>query len=48
MALLLWSTYRKRDGMSVPFDGEVAWVRPAGLRRYFLGTDTSLIYEYLR
>lgn len=41
-----WSDYRKRDGMTVPFTGEVAWVRPEGRKSYFLGTVTSLSYEF--
>jgi hypothetical protein len=41
-----WSNYQTRDGMTVPFTGEVAWVRPEGRKPYFLGTVTSLIYEF--
>jgi len=41
-----WSDYRKREGMTVPFAGEVAWVRPEGRKSYFLGTVTSLSYEF--
>ena len=41
-----WSNYRARDGMTVPFTGEVAWVRPEGRKPYFLGTVTSLPYEF--
>lgn len=41
-----WSNYRARDGMTVPFTGEVAWVRPEGRKPYFLGTVTSLTYEF--
>jgi hypothetical protein len=40
-----WSNYRERDGMHVPFTGEVAWIRPEGRRRYFVGTVTSLRFE---
>ena len=41
-----WSNYQARDGMTVPFTGEVAWVRPEGHKPYFLGTVTSLTYEF--
>ena len=41
-----WSDYRTRDGMTVPFTGEVAWVRPEGRKPYFRGTVTSLTYEF--
>jgi hypothetical protein len=41
-----WSNYQTRDGMTVPFTGEVAWMRPEGRRPYFVGTVTSLSYEY--
>ena len=41
-----WSNYRTRDGMTVPFTGEVGWVRPEGRKLYFLGTVTSLSYEF--
>jgi len=41
-----WSNYQTRDGMTVPFTGEVAWVRPEGRKPYFLGTVTSLTYEF--
>jgi len=41
-----WSDYRARDGMTVPFTGEVAWLRPGGRRSYFHGTVTSLTYEF--
>lgn len=41
-----WSNYRTRDGMTVPFTGEVAWVRAEGRKPYFLGTVTSLTYEF--
>jgi len=32
--------------MTVPFTGEVAWVRPAGRQTYFHGTVTTLTYEW--
>lgn len=41
-----WSNYQMRDGMTVPFTGEVAWMRPEGRKSYFLGTVTSLTYEF--
>lgn len=41
-----WSNYQARDGMTVPFTGEVAWVWPEGRKPYFLGTVTSLTYEF--
>jgi len=41
-----WSNYQTRDGMTVPFTGEVAWMRPEGRKSYFLGAITSLTYEY--
>jgi hypothetical protein len=40
-----WSNYQTRDGMTVPFTGEVAWMRPEGRKPYFRGTVTSLTYE---
>jgi hypothetical protein len=50
MVMLPWegrfSNYRVRDGMTVPFTGEVAWVRPEGRKPYFLGSVTSLTYEF--
>ncbi len=41
-----WSNYQVCDGMIVPFTGEVAWMRPEGRRPYFVGTVTSLNYEF--
>lgn len=41
-----WSNYQTRNGMTVPFTGEVAWVRPEGRKPYFLGTIASLTYEF--
>jgi hypothetical protein len=40
------SDYRTRDGMTVPFTGEVAWMRPQGRKPYFVGTVTALSYEF--
>lgn len=41
-----WSNYQARNGMTVPLTGEVAWLRPEGRKPYFLGTVTSLTYEF--
>lgn len=41
-----WSNYQMRDGMIIPFTGEVAWMRPDGRKPYFRGTVTSLTYEF--
>ena len=41
-----WSDYRLVDGMQVPFTGEVAWMRPEGRKPYFIGTITSLAFEF--
>jgi hypothetical protein len=41
-----WSNYQTRDGMTVPITGEAAWLRPEGRKPYFLGTVTSLTYEF--
>lgn len=41
-----WSNYQVIDGMTVPFTGEVAWLRPEGRLSYFVGTVTSLSYEF--
>lgn len=41
-----WSNYQTRDGMTVPYTGEVAWMRPEGRKPYFVGTVTSLAYEF--
>jgi hypothetical protein len=50
MVMLPWegrfSNYRVQDGMTVPFTGEVAWVRPEGRKPYFLGAVTALTYEF--
>jgi hypothetical protein len=40
-----WSDYRAHEGMTIPFTGEVAWMRPEGRKPYFHGTVTSLAYE---
>jgi hypothetical protein len=41
-----WSNYQTRDGMQVPFTSEVAWMRPEGRKPYFVGTVTSLKFEF--
>lgn len=40
-----FSNYQTRDGMTVPYTGEVAWMRPEGRKSYFRGNVTSLTYE---
>lgn len=50
MVMIPWeggfSNYRVHDGMTVPFAGEVAWVRSDGRKSYFLGSVTTLTYEF--
>ena len=41
-----WSNYRWHQGVLVPFTGEVAWMRPEGRKPYFVGTVTSLAFEF--
>jgi len=41
----IWSNYQWRNGIQVPFTGEVAWMRSEGRRPYFVGTVTSLTFE---
>lgn len=41
-----WSNYQVIGGMTVPLTGEVAWIRPEGRKPYFVGTVTSLTYEF--
>jgi hypothetical protein len=43
----VWSNYQSKNGMTVPFTGEVAWIRPEGRKPYFIGTVTSLTYGSL-
>ncbi|WP_029528196.1 DUF6920 family protein [Polaromonas glacialis] len=40
------SNYQVRSSMTVPINGQAAWVRPEGRKPYFLGTITSLAYEF--
>jgi hypothetical protein len=42
----LWSNYQRRNGVLVPFTGEVAWMRPEGRKPYFVGTVTALTFEF--
>ena len=42
----IWSNYQTHDGVQVPFTGEVAWMRPAGRKPYFVGTVTALTFEF--
>ena len=42
------SGYEVRDGMTVPTDGEAAWMRPEGRKPYFRGHVRTLIYEWSR
>jgi hypothetical protein len=41
-----WSNYQVRDGVQVPFTGEVAWMRADGRKPYFIGTVTALAFEF--
>ena len=38
--------YEKRESMSVPLEGEVAWLLPAGEKPYWRGRITDLAYEF--
>jgi hypothetical protein len=40
------SHYEVRSGMTVPITGEAAWMPPEGRKPYFIGTITSLVYEF--
>jgi hypothetical protein len=40
------SNYEVRSGMTVPMTGNAGWVRPEGRKLYFIGTFTSLIYQF--
>jgi hypothetical protein len=40
------SNYEVRHGMSVPITGEAAYERPEGHKPYFIGSITSLAYEF--
>ena len=41
-----FTNYQTRDGVTVPFTGEVAWLRPEGRKPYFRATVTALTYEF--
>ena len=41
-----FSNYQATGGMSVPFAGEVAWMRTEGTKTYFKGAVTQLGYEF--
>ncbi len=43
-----YSDYREREGMRVPFSGEVAWLTPEGRRPYWRGAITSASYEFAK
>jgi hypothetical protein len=43
-----WTAYETRDGMLVPTEGEVAWVRPTGRYPYWRGTLAEIRYERAR
>lgn len=49
-ALLPWdcrvSDCQRRNGVMVPTLGEAAWLRREGRKPYFIGTLTSLVYEF--
>jgi hypothetical protein len=40
------SNYQLRSGMLVPTRGEAAWMRPQGRIPYFIGSLSSLSYEF--
>jgi hypothetical protein len=39
--------YKERNGMQIPFEGEVAWVLPEGAKPYWRGSLTEISYQYL-
>lgn len=41
-----WLSYRKWDGMTVPDQGEVAWISEGGPRPYWRGKIESFSFEY--
>jgi hypothetical protein len=41
-----FSTYKQRDGMLVPFLGEVAWMRPEGRKVCVKGVVAQLSHEF--
>ncbi len=40
--------YALRNGMQVPLEGEVAWVMPDGIKPYYRGKLTSLVFEFAK
>lgn len=38
--------YQRRDGMTVPFEGEVAWLLPEGAKPYWRGRIEDLAYHF--
>ncbi len=44
----VWSNYQLYDGMQIPFTGEVAWIRPEGRKPYFIGTVSTLAFEFAK
>lgn len=43
-----YSDYQEREGMQVPFAGEVAWLTAEGRRPYWRGAIRSASYEFAR
>jgi hypothetical protein len=43
-----YSDYQEREGMRVPFSGEVAWLTPEGRRPYWRGVIRSVSYEFAK
>jgi hypothetical protein len=41
-----WSNYQTQGGLTVPFTGEVVWIRPEGRKPYFRGTVSALRHEF--
>ena len=41
-----WSNHQRRNGMTVPLTGEVAWLLPEGRQPYWRGTVNTLAYEW--
>jgi hypothetical protein len=41
-----WSNYELRDGMRIPFEGEVAWILPEESKPYWRGRIKRLSYEF--
>lgn len=41
-----WSEYQRRDGITIPMTGEVAWLLPTGDKPYWRGTITALAYDF--